>query len=963
MYDFKVVESEILDFWKKNNIYPRLKRRKCKKKFNFLDGPPYTTGAIHIGHAWNKTLKDCVLRYKRMCGFEVSDTPGYDMHGLPIEVQVEKKLGINNKQEIINKIGLKRFIRECEKFSLDQLWPMSRDFTRLGIWMDWDRPYMTINNSYIEGAWWALKRAWKNGFLYKGHKAMTWCARCATALAKHELVYETVKDNSVFVKFKVRGKENEYLLIWTSTPWTLSFNLGVMVNPDLEYVKIKTEGEYWIIARALATAVVGGVFGKKFDVVDKFKGEKLEGISYEHPFSEELQILKKFVSAKKAFTVVLSSEYVDASAGTGLVHMAPACGPEDYEIGKRNGIPTDYNEVDEHGIFSSKMGRFSGFCARKDDRKFIDELDRMGILLAKTEIEHEYAHCWRCNTPVIYRATEQWFLAVEKLKGGMLDENKKTLWIPDWAGNRWFVSWLNDLQDWCISRQRFWGIPLPIWECEKCGNITIVENNKELERLSGAKLDNLHRPWIDDVKIKCKCGSMTSRVSDVLDVWLDSGAAAWASFEGDFAKSGNADFILEGKDQIRGWFNSLMCLSMVARGKTSYNAVYMHGMIMDAYGRKMSKSLKNVISPYEVIEKYGADTLRYYMIGAAKPGLDMNYNFEDMKVKHRNLDILCNLSRFIIELAEQNNFSSKTKPGRLDIEEKYILSKLHSSILTATELCDSYNLDRVPGVIEGLFLELSRAYIQFVRDKAAVGSLDDKKKVFYASFNVFFETLKMFSVISPFLCEKLYLDFRGRFKLKEESISFYSWSKCNKKLINNDIVVSVDAAKKIIEAGMSIRDREKINVRWPLSRLDFQANSQKHAKSAKLALKIIKNQLNVKDVKISVSKKNLASKVEGVQTQYGVVSLDTELTKELEEEGYARELIRRVQTLRKKAGMKKQDEIELFIAADVDLKKWSKNIRERCSAKTLKFEMGKNLGHSESGNIRGKDFFVGFNIV
>jgi len=680
MQDVVKTEEKILKFWDDNKIYQKAKAKtESGEKFFYLDGPPYTTGAIHIGHAWGKALRDSLIRFKRMNGFNVWDQPGFDMHGLPIEVSVEKELGLKNKKEILAKLGMKKFIEECEKYAISKMHPMIKDFKRLGIWMDWDNPYTTIKNEYIEGAWHALSLANKNNYLYQGQKSMTWCPRCATALAKHELEYENVKDNSIFVKLPVIGEDNTFLIVWTTTPWTIPFNMGVMAHPEFDYVKAKIEdtGEIWILAKALAGAVILNVAGHKYKIVEEFKGLDLYKTRYKHPFFDEISYHQKtFDENEKAYTVVMSEQYVDVSSGSGLVHMAPGCGAEDYEVGKEFGIPP-FNLVDEQGVFPEEMGIFKDFVAKKDDPKFIEAIDKKGLLVASTPVVHEYPGCWRCKSPVIFRATDQWFLAVEKLKGKMIEHNKKITWVPEWAGNKWFDSWLQNLQDWCISRQRFWGIPLPIWVCE-CGQQKVLGSKKEVEDASGMKLENLHRPWIDEVKIKCKCGKEMSRVEDILDVWLDSGAAPWATlgYPGKtelYDKLGQPDLILEGKDQIRGWFNSLMALSMVAFKKPSYKAVYMHGFINDSEGRKMSKSLKNIISPYEVIEKYGADTFRYYAIGAANPGVDMNYNFDDLKLKYKNIFILSNLVNFLIDLVKTNNMKpnpiDKTK---LEVEEVYI---------------------------------------------------------------------------------------------------------------------------------------------------------------------------------------------------------------------------------------------------------------------------------------------------
>ncbi|RMD57493.1 isoleucine--tRNA ligase, partial [Candidatus Woesearchaeota archaeon] len=416
-YDFKSLEPEIAKFWEGRDIYGKIKKRNSgNEKFYYLDGPPYTTGKIHIGHAWGKALRDSVLRYKRMKGFDVWDRPGFDMHGLPIEVKVEQKLGIKNKQEI-EKIGVQKFIEECEKFALENLWPMIDDFKRLGVWLDWNDPYMTIRSEYIEGGWWALSKAHERGLLYLGKKSMTWCPKCATALAKHELEYEQRKDPSIYLKFKVAGK-NEYLLVWTTTPWTIPFNMAVMASPKITYVRARAGDEVWILAKDLVDEV-SAVTKKDLEIIEEFSGDKLEGLAYEYPFSDEIPFQKG-----REHRVVLSSEYVSTDAGTGLVHCAPGCGPEDFEVGRREGLPP-FNETDEHGVFSDEMGPLSGLKAKDDDEKFIQLLEDKGVLLARKNIVHDYPHCWRSKDPVIYRATDQWFLATQKLRDEMVKQNEK----------------------------------------------------------------------------------------------------------------------------------------------------------------------------------------------------------------------------------------------------------------------------------------------------------------------------------------------------------------------------------------------------------------------------------------------------------------------------------------------------------------------------------------------------------
>ncbi len=1041
-YDPHKIEPSVLEFWNKNKVYDKAKSKSKGKNFYFLDGPPYTSGRIHLGIAWNKALKDCVLRYKRMNGFDVWDRAGYDMHGLPTELKVQAKFKLKHKDEI-PKFGVKRFIEECKKFSTENLELMNRDFKRLGVWMDFENAYQSIKNEFMEGEWWLVKKAYENKRLYEGKLSMQWCQKCATALAKHELEYKNVKDVSIFVKFKVKDKKNEYLIIWTTTPWTIPYNLAVMVNPELDYVRAKVGNEIWIMAKALAGSLVQGIADKKFTILEQFKGDKLKGVKYEHPFYDILKEVYDDLSKKssKIHSVVLSKEYVDTSAGSGLVHCAPGCGPEDFEVGYKERIPA-FNNLDQFGVFPKNMGKFSGLIAKKDDDKFTQELKKKGALIATTMIEHDYAHCWRCKAPVIFRTTKQWFFKVEDLKEKMREFNKKIFWQPDWAGNRQMDSWLDNLRDNGITRQRYWGTAVPIWRCNKCKDYVVIGSVKELKKLADKVPDDLHRPYIDEVEIKCKCGGVKKRIPDILDVWIDAGTTSWTCLDYPqktelFKKLWPADFILEGKDQIRGWFNMLFVASIVSMQKPSYKAVYMHGFVQDAQGRKMSKSLGNIISPYEVIDKYGADTLRYYMIGGTKPGIDINYNFDDMRIKHKNLMILWNLHRFVIDLANNLKVNpSKLKVNKFDLEEKYILSKLNTAIRKTTKLFDEYKLDEIPWIIEDLFLELSRTYIQLTREKVSLGSKKEKETVLYTVYNVLLETLKLFAPIAPFITEFIYQNLRKEFKLKEESIHLYKWPDYDEKFIDKELELNMGIVEQTLQSILACREKIQLGVRWPLKEAIIVTKDEKAVKAIEKFEDIIKVQANLKEIKIQETMlgiklsvkadykqinpdfKELAPKIiaklsidspetilkhlekEGkyefkvngknvaivkehlivkrdvpmpyqeAEFRQGFIYLNKELTPELEAEGFSREVMRRVQALRKKSGLEKKDKIVLFIKTDEELvemlQKFEEQIKEKVGADKLKISQvdpSKKHKFKSKEKVKEKSFELFFDKV
>lgn len=1027
-YNCKEVEENIENLWKKNNVYKQAKDKNAgKQKFYYLDGPPYTSGKIHIGHAWGKALRDMLMRYKRMKGFNVWDRSGFDMHGLPISHKVEAKLGIKGK-EAIEAYGVEAFIKECKLLAVDNMNSMITDFKRLGVWMDFDNPYKPIDNSYIEGIWWLIKKAHDNNRLYEGKRTLTWCANCETSAAKHELEYENVKDQSIFVKFKIKDTTDNYLVIWTTTPWTIPFNLAVMVNPDVDYVKVKVENEFWIVAKVLAEPFIKTLVDKEYTIVEEFKGSTLAGVAYTHPFENEIDYPK----SEKLHTVLLSAEYVDTSGGSGLVHCAPGCGGEDYEVGYKNGLPA-FNNVNEQGVFEN-MGIFSGLKAKVDDKEFIRLIDNTGALIAKTPIVHDYPHCERCHNPIIFRSTKQWFFKVEDLKEKMKGLNKDINWVPDWAGSRQFHSWLDNLRDNSITKQIHWGTPFPVWKCESetCNEYTVVGDSKELAILAGEENvpKDLHKPFIDAVKIPCKCGRTQIKCPDVLDVWVDAGSSSWLCLDYPvrtdlFEEMFPADFILEGKDQIRGWFNLLFVAGMVSMDKPTFKACYMHGFINDSKGRKMSKSLGNVISPYEVIDTYGSDTLRYYMIGAANPGLDMNYNSEDMIVCYRNLGVFWNLHKYVIDTSRALNIKP-TAPNNLSIEDKYILSKLNSTIKKLTEHLDKYELNVVPKIIEELVMDLSRTYVQLIRDKLVVGTDEEKSNILHTMNKVFTESLKMFAVVSPYISDAMYQNFKQEFNLEIESIHLFDWPKHDDNMIDEKLESDFEIAKDTIQSILACREKAQLGVRWPIKEITVIPKND----SVKSAVENLKNlvmvQTNVKSIifekefsgvtkqlkpnfkplgqdfgknaqkvamiiptlspdkvlgegeSIDIEGESLIVKEKHVNVErevsqgyetsdykQGELYLNKERTFALDAEGYSREMIRRVQDARKTAGLQKIDSINLVLIVSDELKKsldlFVDDIKIKCGCKNIMFEGSGQ--HTSEGKIKEEEVKIFFDKI
>ena len=915
MLDFNKAEKEVLEFWEKEKIYEKVKKKNSKgEKFYFLQGPPYTSGRLHFGHAWNNTLKDAAMRFWRMNGRDVWDRGGYDMHGLPTENAAQKRLGLKSKEDI-EKYGVEKFIKECMDFSIEHAGYMDKDLWKMGVWMDHANAYKPLTKDYIGGEWLFFKKADEQGRLYKGEKVMYWDAQNGTSLAKHELEYRNVTDKSIFLKFKKKGADNEYFIIWTTTPWTIPYNLAIMVNPELEYVKIKVDKEYWIMAKALVDIFMGAVVGKKFEQVEHFLGKELEGEEYEHFLSKDMpgvyEGLKK--EWKNVHTVILSSEYVDTSAGTGLVHCAPGCGPEDQEVGKTYGIGP-FNTLDENGVLRN-VGKYSGMTAKEDDEKFIEVFEKKGVLIANTEIEHEYPYGARSGKPVVFRTTKQWFLKTEDLVKDLLKFNEKVNWVPKSSGES-YARWAENLKDNGVTRQRYWGCPVPIWVNEKDEDDYIVIGGvEELEKLTKKKFNdlNIHRPWIDEIVIE-KNGKKYRRLKDVADVWIDSGTASWNCLYNDpklIKRYFPADLILEATEQTKLWFSLLQICSAIVFDKSCYENVYTHGMMLDFEGVKMSKSLGNIIAPYEVIDKYSIDIFRNYTTGVSA-GENISFNWEDIKVKQRNLIMLANVANYILDLERQK--PAKGKPG---IEEKWLLSKYHSTLKKVTELFEAYRLDETVSVIEELYISLSRDYIKYVREKAGENSavLETVKEIYLG-------ILKMFAPIVPFLTENLW----KQMGQKEESVHLCEWPKFNGKKIDGGLEEEFGVAMKVIEKGLAERDKAGIGLRWPLSKAVVKSSLD----LSKELEEVIKVQLNVKKLD-----------VEKAKDKEILVELHTLMTPELEAEGYARELARKVQAERKNAKLKKGEMISLQIFAESKIKKMLEKhtefLKARTNSKEIKF--------------------------
>ncbi|MCX6673916.1 MAG: isoleucine--tRNA ligase, partial [Methanothrix sp.] len=607
-YNAEDLENQIRLLWEKEQTYRMVRKlRVGGKKFFFVDGPPYTTGRIHLGTAWNKVIKDSVLRYKSMNRFEVKDRAGWDMHGLPIEVKVEESFGFRNKKDI-EAYGVDKFIQRCKEFALRQKDDMTAQFKILGAWLDWEDPYMTLKNEYLEAAWWTLKKAHENNLLERGLRVVNWCPRCQTAIADSEVEYWDETDYSIYVKFPVLGEENTSIVIWTTTPWTIPANVAVAVNPTFQYSRVRAwkdgKAEILIMASELVESVLKIGCYKDYELLSTLSAEQMQELKYSHPLGA-LVPRQKEISHN-----VYAANFVTAE-NTGCVHIAPGHGLEDYELGMKHQLEI-FCPVGGDGRYTAEAGaKYQGLYVKEADSEVIADLEEQDRLLAQGRLAHRYGHCWRCKTPIIFIATSQWFLRISDLRDRMLDEVSRITWYPEWAGSARFADWIRNARDWCISRQRYWGIPLPIWTCPACGHLEVIGTAAELEERSGQKLADLHRPDVDSVFLDCPCGQKMKRSPDVFDVWFDSAVASWAtlrfpSHEEEFRDWWPADFITEGHDQTRGWFYSQLGAAMVSFGRAPYKSVLMHGFTLDDQGRKMSKSIGNIVQPEEVVQKFGA---------------------------------------------------------------------------------------------------------------------------------------------------------------------------------------------------------------------------------------------------------------------------------------------------------------------------------------------------------------------
>ncbi|OUJ19107.1 Isoleucyl-tRNA synthetase [Methanonatronarchaeum thermophilum] len=860
-YDPEVIEGRVREFWEANDVYERSRKRDLdvEERFYFVDGPPYTTGRIHLGTTWNKIIKDAVLRYTTLKGIPVMDRAGWDMHGLPIEVKVEKEFDFESKQDIED-FGIDNFVDECKNYALQYKESMTEQFKELGAWLDWDDPYMTINNNYIESAWWTLKRADERGLLEKGKRIVNWCPRCETALADSEVEYDEVLDPSIFVKFPVKGEENRFIVIWTTTPWTIPSNLAVAVNPDYEYSVVKAyrdgDSEELIVSSELVENVLKEGRYEDYEVLETFEGSELEGLKYEFPLASQVPEQKELES--DLVHTVFAEEFVTVEK-TGLVHSAPSHGHEDFDMGQKRGLPL-FSIVNAEGRYTDKGGKYSGKYVKDANSVIIDDLNENGLLLSSDEITHRYGHCWRCDTSIIYLATTQWFLNVSQLKDKMVSEVDRVDWTPEWAGSSRFKDWVSNAKDWCISRQRYWGIPLPVWECS-CGareTIGTIEELKEKSINCPESGLELHRPHVDKIKLECNdCGLKMQRVEDVIDVWFDSGVASWANLkfpqeEDAFEEWWPADFIVEGHDQTRGWFYSQLGAGVLAFDRAPYESVLMHGFVLDENGKKMSKSVGNVVQPEEIIEKYGTDTLRLYLLSECAPWEDLKFNWDECQNVKRTLNVFWNVYKFASTYMALDEFEPKKdlKKEDLKIEDRWILSKLNNLMKNVKTAMENRQIHKGARYIKSFILEdLSRWYVRLIRDRTWVEAEDKDKYTAYETLHeVMHKTLIVMSPYTPFITENIYQNLVKNLSFGKESVHLETYPTQNKEFIDNELEQQMEIAREIIESASHARQLIELNLRWPVNKITIEPNNNEIVEAIEAMDEIIKDQVNTKKI-------------------------------------------------------------------------------------------------------------------
>lgn len=1038
---FPGMEREVLNMWKENDIIDKnFKLNKDGEYFTFYDGPPTANGKPHVGHILTRVMKDIIPRYKVMKGYKVIRKAGWDTQGLPVELEIEKKLGISGKAQI-EEYGVEKFIKDCKSsvFNYVSQWEKMTD--QIGYWVDMKNPYVTYHNEYIESIWWAVKQMWDKNLIYQGHKVMPYCPRCGTALSSHEVAqgYKDVNDMTCVAKFKV--DENKYILAWTTTPWTLPSNLALCVNKNFTYVEAKLKedieidencnmklGEIYILAKDLCDEILGE---GKYDIIKEFKGEELLGTKYD-------QLLPYGKVEGKAFEVI-HGDYVSLSEGTGIVHIAPAYGEDDSFVAKQNGI-TFINLVDKEGKFVEEVTPWAGKNVRKCNESIVEYLKNANKLFKSERHMHSYPHCWRCDTPLLYYPKESWFVAMTTLRNELIENNNKIHWYPDTIRTGRFGNFVENVIDWCISRDRYWGTPLPIWQCE-CGHEECIGSIKDLKEkgINVPEDIELHKPYIDDVHLKCpECGKEMTRVKEVMDCWFDSGSMPFAQlhypFENKelFEKNFPAQFISEAVDQTRGWFYTLLAVSTTVFGKPAFENCIVLGHVLDKKGLKMSKSKGNVVDPFEVMDGEGADATRWHFYTSSAPWLPTRFSKEDVgETSRRFLGTLWNVYSFYVLYAEIDKINPLQHKGFIseNVMDKWIISKLNTLVKSVDEKLEAYDITGAALDIENFTDELSNWYVRRNRSRFWANALtDDKLGAFITLYRVLVTLCQVAAPFVPFITENMYQNLVVSLDREaKESIHLNMWPKYYEEEVDKNLEEEMELAYNLVKLGRSARNSANIKNRQPLSKMLISEKAIPEYYGD-----IIKDELNIKEVVLGadlskyvnfnimpnlpvlgkaygklipeikkyISSQNqmeLASKIrngesvvaklgeteielnadnllvtmEGIEGfafagtgTLGVV-LDTTITEELKEEGYVRELISKIQNMRKDKGFEVLDRITLYVNGNKTLEDIIEKNKLEIKKETLTIEIVYNAERKEytECNINGEKINIDVEVI
>ena len=1032
-------EKKTLEFWKENHIFEKsMEQREGSRVYTFYDGPPTANGKPHIGHVLTRVIKDMIPRYRTMKGYYVPRKAGWDTHGLPVEIEVEKLLGLDGKDQI-EQYGIAPFIDKCKE-SVWKYKGMWEDFSgTVGFWADMEHPYVTYHDDYIESEWWALRQIWDKGLLYKGFKIVPYCPRCGTPLSSAEVAqgYKDVKERSAIARFKVVG-EDAYILAWTTTPWTLPSNVALCVNPEYTYAKVKAaDGYTYYMAKELLDTVLGKLAkdgAPAYEILETFTGKELEYKEYEPLFDCAVDVCKK--QGKKAYYVVCDT-YVTLTDGTGVVHIAPAFGEDDSKVGKKYDLPF-VQLVDSKGNMTAETP-YAGVFVKKADPMILDDLRAKGLLFDAPKFEHSYPHCWRCDTPLIYYARESWYIRETAVKDDLIRNNNTINWIPESIGKGRFGNWLENIQDWAISRNRYWGTPLPIWECE-CGHRHCIGSREELYKMSGdekAKTVELHRPYIDEITIKCpECGKEMHRVPEVLDCWFDSGAMPFAQYHYPFEnkelfeRQFPAQFISEAVDQTRGWFHSLLAESTLLFNKAPYQNVIVLGHVQDEHGQKMSKSKGNAVDPFDALKKHGADAIRWYFYSNSAPWLPNRFHDGAVSEGQRKfMGTLWNTYAFFVLYANIDEFDATKytlEYDKLSVMDKWLLSKLNTLVKTVDDNLANYKITETARVLDNFVDELSNWYVRRSRARFWVKEMtQDKINAYMTLYTALVTLCKAAAPMIPFMTEDIYQNLvRNIDKSAPESIHLCDFPEYDEKLIDKELENDMEEVLDIVVLGRACRNTANIKNRQPIGMMYVKAPEA----LSDFYIDIIEDELNVKKVestddvaaftaysfkpqlktlgrrfgkninavreilanidgskamaelketgslKITVdgSEESLAEEdlliesahKEGFESNsdYGItVVLDTNLSEELIEEGFVREVISKIQTMRKDSDFEVMDHIKVSCEDNDKIAKIITDNESTIKDETLADEVDTNSadGNTKEWNINGEKVTLG----